>query len=388
MVEGGAGPEVPAVVERFVKQLYIAAKAVRLHPAASNIPKERAAAVLAVLKAAQQRLPEVTLRFTHDALLYDGATVFPGRGAYVEFAREFYARGVDEVRFHVGTTAGELTDLLAVLVLTPEELGETGGFEARLRELDVANVTVHEIAVRIVDVRHSESASDLLDGPGSVDRLVASLAEESDPEAHRALLDAVADASRGHIDALSRWIDDPRRSLVRDVVAVLGRSRDPACLPALARATRYPDARVRREAVRGLEALRGPRAAAALVGALEDDDAGTVQLAARALGARRETTAVPALMLVAGGEGCGNRETGPRVEAIEALGRVAGSGVLVLLRSLTRRRGLRVLGMGRELAPAAERAMAAIMDRVGDAKRAPDPAEPDVSTTTTERSLE
>ena len=545
MEDGGAGPEVPAVVERFVKQLYITAQAVRLHPAAGNIPKERAAALLAVLKAAQQRLADVALRFTADAISYGGSEVFPGTEAYARFASEFHGRGVAAVRFHVGATADELIEFLGVLVMTPGDVRDAGGFAARLWELGVADVTVSEIAAgvagrvaagevpatgtsleddaeavspglvgqsvpdgdpatadadatavervvtfaaavtparaarvlealraearhgidegdslgtlvaiavqedrqdrfaeimrrldtdigRLIEGRHFEAAaeaadvlsaaledperpdnqrlrlrslSDELTGPAaieniaaamrsapegsremaacrrllsratasSVDRLIAILAGQSDPAARRALVDVLAQAARGHADTLSRWIGDPRWYLVRNVVTALGRTKDPAALPALTRAARYPEARVRREAVRALSALHDPRVGPVLVGVLDDEDAGIVQLAARALGAKGEAAAVPALTRVASGEGRGSRETGPRVEAIEALGRIGSREPLGLLRSLARRGPLRRLGGKGELSPAAQRAIAAIEARGDVAKPAEGP---------------
>jgi len=96
-----------------------------------------------------------------------------------------------------------------------------------------------------------------------------------------------------------------------------------------------------------------------LVTALADDDAQNVQLAARYLGASGEPSAVDPLEQVARGDGRGNRSVGPRVEAIEALGRLGASSSLPALQSLTVRRGL-LGGRNREVRAAAESAIARI----------------------------
>ncbi len=139
------------MVDRFVKQLYITAKAVRLYPAASNMPKERAAALLAVLKTAHQSQPAMQLHFARDGIWFGPDPVFPGSDAYVEFAREFYSRNVDSVVFHVGVTAHELVEFLSLLVPNPDELRAAGGFASRLWDLGVTGITVKEISARIVD---------------------------------------------------------------------------------------------------------------------------------------------------------------------------------------------------------------------------------------------
>ena len=94
-----------------------------------------------------------------------------------------------------------------------------------------------------------------------------------------------------------------------------------------------------------------------LVAALSDDDAHNVQLAARYLGARGMRNAASALEAVANGEGRGNRENGPRVEAIEALGRMGAVESLPTLQAIARRRSLIGAARAKELRTAAESAI-------------------------------
>jgi len=91
----------------------------------------------------------------------------------------------------------------------------------------------------------------------------------------------------------------------------------------------------------------------------------TLQLAARYLGLRGERIVVPALEVVARGESRGNRETGPRVEAIEALGRIGAPEALPTLQALANKRSLLGAGRYREIRAAASAAMAAIRMTAG-----------------------
>ena len=97
-----------------------------------------------------------------------------------------------------------------------------------------------------------------------------------------------------------------------------------------------------------------------LVASLGDDDAQNVQLAARYLGESGSQGAVPALVAVARGEGRGSRDTGPRVEAIEALGRIGAPEAIPTLEALAGKRSLLGGGRGKELRASASAAVAAI----------------------------
>ena len=95
---------------------------------------------------------------------------------------------------------------------------------------------------------------------------------------------------------------------------------------------------MRRETIRALSQMSDRLADEMLVAALSDDDAQNVQLAARYLGSEGCRSAVPTLEQVARGEGHGNRDNGPRVEAIEALGRIGAVEAMPTLRMLAGRR--------------------------------------------------
>jgi HEAT repeat protein len=196
-------------------------------------------------------------------------------------------------------------------------------------------------------------------GEHAINGLLEVLAEEPDMGARKSIVDVMADMATPHISKLGAYLGDNRWYFVRNIVSILASTRDPAVLPHLQRTLRYPDARVRRETIRAAAGIRDARAGQMLVAALADEDAQNVQIAARFLGSSRWRGGVTALHQVAQGEGKGNRETGPRVEAIEALGQIGAPESVPILKSISRA-GLLSRGRSKELRAAADSALAAI----------------------------
>lgn len=205
-------------------------------------------------------------------------------------------------------------------------------------------------------------------GTAALDPLLDVLANEPDMTARKALVDIISSMSGDLIDELGARVSDPRWFFARNVVAILGRTKRPEILNYLNRTLRHNDARVRRETIRALASVRDRLAIEMLIAALDDSDAQNVQLAARYIGASQELSAVGALASVAHGEGRGNRETGPRVEAIEALGRLGSKEALPVLEEIVGKRALMRAARVRELRTAAEHAIAAITSAQGGAQ--------------------
>lgn len=205
-------------------------------------------------------------------------------------------------------------------------------------------------------------------GTAALDPLLDVLADEPDMTARKALVDIISSMSGDLIDELGTRVSDPRWFFARNVVAILGRTKRPEILSYLNRTLRHNDARVRRETIRALASVRDRLAIEMLIAALDDSDAQNVQLAARYIGASQELSAVAALASVAHGEGRGNRETGPRVEAIEALGRLGSKEALPVLEEIVSKRALVRAARVRELRTAAEHAIAAIASAQGGAQ--------------------
>lgn len=190
--------------------------------------------------------------------------------------------------------------------------------------------------------------------------LLEILADEPDMTNRKALVDLMSNMASEYVEVLGEHVSDSRWFFVRNVVTILGSTKRPGIVTYLNRTLRHGDERVRRETIRALSGIGDRLAVEMLVAALEDDDASNVQLAARYLGISGVRGAVRPLEAVAKGEGRGNRETGPRVEAIEALGRLGAKESLPVLESLAGRRSIIGGARARELRAAAEAALARI----------------------------
>lgn len=352
----------PTVIERFVKSLVVSAKAVTLYPPASNVPLETAEKTVSLLDEALQARSELRLVIHPDAIVYAGAPVYPGAEAYRTFAADLHARGLAEVRFHAGMTTRDLVAFLSLLNFTPEQARDAGGFERRLWERGVNSISVSSVTEDGLDGGVG-AAQPLPMSDREFEAAVERLAEEPDPAERQAIVAALSRVAADHIPRLRQHLGDSRWYVVRNVVSLLGAAGSAEVVSDLVGALAHAEPRVRREAIRALAVIDDERASRGLVRALEDSDAGNVQLAARYLGAARLTEAVPALILVAVGEGEGNRSPGPRNEAIEALGLIGAQEAVPALMSLATPRRLPRGPKARGLKLAAEAAIARISER-------------------------
>jgi hypothetical protein len=196
-------------------------------------------------------------------------------------------------------------------------------------------------------------------GAQTIAPLLEVLAEEPDMAARKSMVELISSLAKNHVEELGLRVADRRWYFVRNVVAILGATRDPRALPFLERSLRHGDNRVRRETIRSAAGIRDARSDAMLIAALDDTDASIVQLAARYLGLLKVRGSVPNLEQLARGEGRGNRENGPRIEAIESLGRIGSPSSLRTLEDLSRQRGL-IAGRTRDIRAAAAAALQAV----------------------------
>ncbi|MDP2401075.1 MAG: hypothetical protein Q8M66_03775, partial [Actinomycetota bacterium] len=191
-------PIVPPEVERFVKQLLITMKAVRLYPLASSIPRENAAETVSLLRRVLADRAEMRLAVLKSGLSYDGVTIYEGQPAFESFAREFYNRRLAEVRFHAGVTEQDVLVFLEGLTVSPAELAEAGGLESRLWELGVDAVTVTAASSRIIETGLTEGDIAYTDeepwppSPPRIDEIIAE-AMGGRPRDQRLLVRVVSD---------------------------------------------------------------------------------------------------------------------------------------------------------------------------------------------------
>ena len=207
-----------------------------------------------------------------------------------------------------------------------------------------------------------EAARQLIDllGRAALKPLLENLADEPDMAARKSLVDLLSTMANDYIPQIGACLSDSRWYFVRNVVAILGAAKSSAVLIYLERTLRHSDERVRRETIRALSGIHDRLAIEMLVASLHDDDVQNVQLAARYLGQAGALTSVPALEEVARGQGRGNRDTGPRVEAIEALGRLGATEAMPTLEALAGKRSILDGGKSKDLRAAATAAIGAI----------------------------
>lgn len=267
---------------------------------------------------------------------------------------------IDQHEFEVAA------DAAAALIATVESGDLEKAQQTRIRQVVdplTAPETLKKVTAALRLYRHDSvehvSCRRLLSilGESTVDSLLEVLADEPDMAVRKAVVDLVSSMAERYIPQLGARVSDRRWYFVRNVVAILASTRSRDGLIYLQRTVRHADARVRRETIRGLASIRDPLADSLLAAALSDDDAQNVQLAARYLGSLNCADAAPALEEVARGTGRGNRENGPRIEAIEALGRIGAPPSNAVLQELARRRGI-LGGRDRDVRTAAEAALA------------------------------
>lgn len=255
--------------------------------------------------------------------------------------------------------AAEVTATLGIAAknpdLTEEQRGRLVRAVARFaRSDDLRSITE---ALRLYPSESIEyrSAMRLINmlGPLAIKPLLEQLAEEPEMGARKSLVDIIISIAPSYVAELGEEVGDPRWYFVRNVVSILAATRSFGTLTYLERTMRHSDSRVRRETIRALSQQNDRLASEMLIHCLYDEDAQNVQLAARFIGQRGVQGAVPTLEQVARGEGRGNRENGPRIEAIEALGRLGAVEATPTLRMLAGRRGLLGGARTRELRSAA-----------------------------------
>lgn len=261
-----------------------------------------------------------------------------------------------------------LSDITQTLVvaakdpsLTVQQRMRVDAVVGRLAEPGEIRSIVDTMRLAPPNSKERQGARDVLDALGerAIAPLIEQLAAEPEMSARKALIELLSTMAPRYIAEVGGYVSDGRWYVVRNVVTILGSAKSSAVIPYLERALRHPEERVRRESIRALSGLSDGAAQRGLMSALSDEDAQNVRLAARYLGAGKVVAAVPALEQVARGEGIGSRELGPRVEAIDALGRIGAVTALPTLDALAARRLLQG-GRPKELRIAAATAVAKI----------------------------
>ena len=117
----------------------------------------------------------------------------------------------------------------------------------------------------------------------AIDPLVWALGELHHYPARRAVCQALEVLAVDHVEFLSKGTESPRWYVVRNIVSILGKIKDPQALNYFKRTIRHSDPRVRKETIISTAMIYTPEAADFLITALNDEDEKLQTLALREL---------------------------------------------------------------------------------------------------------
>jgi HEAT repeat protein len=109
--------------------------------------------------------------------------------------------------------------------------------------------------------------------------MIQLLGELNDRKQRRLLCEILAEIGNQDIDTLAEALNDEKWYLVRNIVMILGMTKDPGLVRHLEKVSKHMDVRVRRETIRALEGISSGETKDLFIAALEDSDA-TVRIAA------------------------------------------------------------------------------------------------------------
>jgi len=199
-----------AGMEPVVRGLTAAAKALRLYPPTSPIPRQAVESAQAALASFLTSEPVLCFKVVRDGLAWNGATVAPGAPGATELADALRDHGVAEIDFLPGVSADDIIAVLSAALEKPETLLERGGIAAVLTSAGVETVRTAEISLTVVDPWAvsgvDEGAEEFLrELAGDPDRVSAWLgvASQGDPATLSAgLADLATAAGDGNLQTL------------------------------------------------------------------------------------------------------------------------------------------------------------------------------------------
>jgi len=192
------------------------------------------------------------------------------------------------------------------------------------------------------NAQEQEAVAEYLEivGPYAVGTMIEVLGELQDRRQRRLVCNVLASLATEHLEAFVKHLQDERWYLVRNLVMILGMSKEPKAVKAIVRVLRHPEVKVRREVVKALELMGTPEVLRPLRELLRDADTSVRTAAARALKRFRASELKEDLEELIGGSDFRKRPFPEKREFLELYGVVAGKDGLPLLERLLKRKGL------------------------------------------------
>lgn len=157
-------PVTGADIEQIVRGLTAAAKALRLYPPTSPIPRQSVEAAASGLQARLAGEPVLSFKVSRDGLAFAGDTVAPGAPGGSDLAASLRDHGVAEVDFLPGVSVDELFAFLAAVRAKPEEVRDRGGLAAALQADGVEHVRTSAVSLTVIDSATADMMREDLDG--------------------------------------------------------------------------------------------------------------------------------------------------------------------------------------------------------------------------------
>lgn len=177
-------------------------------------------------------------------------------------------------------------------------------------------------------------------GTQSLTQMIEVLGELNDRKQRRLLCEILAEIGKQDIDVLAEALNDEKWYLVRNIVMVLGMTKEPGLVKHLEKVLKHMDVRVRRETIRALEGISSGETKDLFIAALEDSDA-TVRIAAlRALRRLKSQGLFELLSRNISRDELKNKTFAEKKELLETIAVVGGDGAFPLLSELFKKKGL------------------------------------------------
>ena len=193
--------------------------------------------------------------------------------------------------------------------------------------------------------RESSDSADIkqylfLLGKNFIPHMIQILGGIEDRKQRRLLCEILAEMGRQGIDIFSEAMKDMRWYLVRNIVMILGMTKEPASLKYLEEGLRHPELKVRREAVKALVGIQSEETKKLFLMAMNDDDLTVRITSLKALRRFKD----PALFQVLSGNASRKelkkKSFEEKKEMLETLAVLGGENAFPLLSDLFKKKGL------------------------------------------------
>ncbi len=177
-------------------------------------------------------------------------------------------------------------------------------------------------------------------GKHLIPNMIQMLGELEDRKQRRLLCEILAEMGKQDIDVFSVTMNDNQWYLVRNIVMILGMTKDPAALKYLEQGLRHPELKVRREAVKAIVGIQSEETKKLFLMALKDDDLTVRITALKALKRFKDPALFQVLKEKVSREELKKKSFEEKKEIIETLAVLGGDNAFPLVSDLFKKKGL------------------------------------------------